>query len=91
MVATLILPLSGQAQDRWAATPGPWTFLTEAGEVRLVTVVEGLEDPWSMAFLPDQPGDFLFTEKPGRLRIVGRTPGAALSPSGAGPPSTRRR
>lgn len=35
---------------------------------RVVTVVEGLQDPWSMAFLPG--GEILVTEKPGRLRIV---------------------
>ena len=32
------------------------------------TVVEGLVNPWSMAFLPN--GDMLVTERPGRLRIV---------------------
>ncbi len=35
---------------------------------RVVTVAEGLEVPWSMAFLPN--GDLLVTERPGRLRIV---------------------
>ncbi|MCG5060210.1 MAG: PQQ-dependent sugar dehydrogenase [Limnoraphis sp. WC205] len=33
-----------------------------------VTVIEGLEHPWSMAWLPN--GDQLITERPGRLRIV---------------------
>jgi glucose/arabinose dehydrogenase len=37
-------------------------------DYRVVTVVDGLVRPWSMAFLPD--GDMLVTEKPGRLRIV---------------------
>ena len=37
-------------------------------DYRIVTVVEGLERPWSMAFLPG--GDMLVTEKPGRLRVV---------------------
>jgi glucose/arabinose dehydrogenase len=37
-------------------------------EYRVVTVVEGLLNPWSMAFLPN--GDMLVTERPGRLRIV---------------------
>ena len=37
-------------------------------DYRVVTVVEGLEHPWSMAFLPG--GDMLVTERPGRLRIV---------------------
>jgi glucose/arabinose dehydrogenase len=35
---------------------------------RVVTVVEGLINPWSMAWLPN--GDMLVTERPGRLRIV---------------------
>jgi glucose/arabinose dehydrogenase len=38
--------------------------------VRLVKVVEGLEYPWGLAFLPD--GRILVTERPGRLRIVGK-------------------
>ena len=37
-------------------------------DYRVVTVVEGLEHPWSIAFLPG--GDMLVTERPGRLRIV---------------------
>jgi aldose sugar dehydrogenase len=37
-------------------------------DYRIVTVVEGLQHPWSIAFLPD--GDMLVTERPGRLRIV---------------------
>ena len=35
---------------------------------RVVPVVEGLEHPWGMAFLPD--GGMLVTERPGRLRRV---------------------
>ncbi len=37
-------------------------------DYRVVTVVEGLEHPWSIAFLPG--GDMLVTERPGRLRVV---------------------
>lgn len=37
-------------------------------DYRVVTVAEGLVNPWSMAFLPG--GDMLLTERPGRLRIV---------------------
>jgi glucose/arabinose dehydrogenase len=37
-------------------------------DYRLVTVVESLVQPWSIAFLPG--GDMLVTERPGRLRIV---------------------
>jgi glucose/arabinose dehydrogenase len=35
---------------------------------RVVKIVEGLEYPWGLAFLPD--GRMLVTERPGRLRIV---------------------
>jgi glucose/arabinose dehydrogenase len=35
---------------------------------RIVTVADGFENPWSMAFLPN--GDILVTERPGRLRII---------------------
>ena len=37
-------------------------------DYRLVTVAEGLVQPWSVATLPD--GDILITERPGRLRLV---------------------
>lgn len=37
-------------------------------DYRVVTVVDGLVNPWGMAFLPN--GDMLVTERPGRLRIV---------------------
>ncbi len=35
---------------------------------KVVTVVDGLVNPWSIAWLPN--GDMLVTERPGRLRIV---------------------
>lgn len=37
-------------------------------DFRVVTVAEGLQGPWSIAFLPD--GDMLVTEKAGQLRII---------------------
>ena len=37
-------------------------------DYRVVTVVDALVQPWSIAFLPG--GDMLITERPGRLRIV---------------------
>jgi len=63
--ATLTLGLAQSAMARGEAVTVP----TEHGKVRLVTVAEGLERPWGMAFLPD--GRVLVTERPGRLRIVG--------------------
>lgn len=41
-----------------------------AGAYQFETVADGLEHPWSLAFLPD--GRMLVTERPGRLRIVSR-------------------
>jgi glucose/arabinose dehydrogenase len=35
---------------------------------KVVTVVDGLEHPWSLAFLPDKR--MLVTERPGRLRVI---------------------
>jgi aldose sugar dehydrogenase len=43
----------------------------------IVTVVEGLQNPWSVAFLPG--GKMLITERPGRLRVLG-TDGTLSAP-----------
>jgi glucose/arabinose dehydrogenase len=59
----LILAQPARAGDQ------PPTADTDQGKVRIVTVAEGLEHPWGVAFLPD--GRALVTERPGRLRIVG--------------------
>ena len=47
-------------------TRAPEQKLNVAFEV--VTVAEGLQNPWSVAFLPG--GKMLVTERPGRLRVV---------------------
>jgi aldose sugar dehydrogenase len=58
------------------------TYQAADYEYRVVPVVEGLEHPWSIAFLPG--GDMLVTERPGRLRIVRN--GALLPDSVPGVP-----
>ena len=46
------------------------TFHSSAGDLMVETFARGLNSPWSLAFLPD--GRMLVTERPGRLRIVGK-------------------
>ncbi|MCK2097499.1 PQQ-dependent sugar dehydrogenase [Thauera aromatica] len=41
---------------------------TETASVKVSEVARGLENPWSLAFLPD--GRMLVTERPGRMRVV---------------------
>ncbi|MEH3085275.1 MAG: PQQ-dependent sugar dehydrogenase [Xylophilus ampelinus] len=50
-----------------------------AAEYRVETVAEGLEFPWSLAFLPD--GRMLVTERAGRLRLI--------APDASGRPALR--
>src|SRR5688500_20157710 len=50
------------------AVTGNTVFRSSLHDYRVVTVVDGLVQPWSIAFLPG--GDALITERPGRLRIL---------------------
>ncbi|HZA57545.1 MAG TPA: PQQ-dependent sugar dehydrogenase, partial [Candidatus Udaeobacter sp.] len=58
-------PLLAEAQAPRSPTPAP---VKDAISVQ--TIAKGLEHPWSLTFLPDKR--MLVTERPGRLRVVGR-------------------
>src|SRR5262245_4243869 len=59
------------AFQRVPTLPFPTTaqeFELSGTRYRVVPVVAGLANPWSVTFVPG--GDMLVTERPGRLRIV---------------------
>ena len=61
----------------------PRTFASETGTITATPVVEGLQHPWALAFLPNQQG-ILITERPGNLRVV--SPAGKLSAPLSGVP-----
>ena len=50
--------------------------------IKIETFAKGLVNPWGMAFLPD--GRLLVTERPGRMRLIGKD--GRLSPPLKGVP-----
>jgi glucose/arabinose dehydrogenase len=62
-VAAIVLAVSG-----WRTVTGNTVFRSALHDYRVVTVADGLIQPWSIAFLPG--GDVLITERPGRLRVM---------------------
>jgi glucose/arabinose dehydrogenase len=51
-----------------AITDGPAP--AKPSKIKVETFAEGLEHPWGLQFLPD--GRLLVTERPGRLRVIGK-------------------
>lgn len=63
----IVLPLLSCLACSNTTQKSPISSSTHAN-YRLIPVINGLEHPWSMAWLPNQT--MLITERPGRLRIV---------------------
>ena len=66
LAAALLAAAPASAQP---SSPSP-AIATRDHAVRVATVTRGLEHPWGLAFLPD--GRMLVTERPGRLRVIGK-------------------
>ena len=62
----LLLTLAGCSYS-WAQERS-LVINTDTHALRLTSLLSGLENPWSLAFLPD--GRMLVTEQAGRLRLV---------------------
>lgn len=62
-------PVAPTGLDLMPLAQGPFTYRTGEGQdIRVTVVTREVEYPYSLAFLPN--GDLLFTERPGRLRII---------------------
>lgn len=63
-IAALLLVVPAAAQNE------PVTVKSEKANIRVEVIASGLQNPWGLTFLPD--GRALVTERPGRLRIIGK-------------------
>ncbi len=62
------MPVMVLAMAAGLALPESDAIADESPEYQIETLAQGLEHPWSLAFLPD--GRMLVTERPGRLRML---------------------
>ena len=77
-----LLVAAAIALSSTAAAAAPQSYPSSAGALTVETITGGLVNPWALAFLPG--GRLLVTERPGRMRIVGKD--GKLSPALAGVP-----
>lgn len=80
LAALLVGAAATWAFAQTAATDAPPASKTA---IKVETVAEGLENPWGLQFLPD--GRLIVTERPGRVRIVGKD-GKLSAPVSGVPP-----
>jgi glucose/arabinose dehydrogenase len=80
-IAAVLLVSCGPAGDARKAQSQKGAPPTQSvAAIEVETLAEGLQNPWSIAFLPG--GDILASERPGRLRLIEdgwRAEGAALA------------
>ena len=68
LVTLMVSPACAQRPEGPAArSPTP---AAQQGVIAIDTIATGLVRPWAVALLPD--GRFLVTERPGRMRLIGR-------------------
>lgn len=70
MAQTEVPPSYRGTPSTWSGRPGADVVRTDLASFRVTAFATGLERPWGAVFLPD--GQILVTERPGRLRVVGR-------------------
>lgn len=66
----LLVPLLCLSLANLAGIAAAQEVRTERAALRVVTMAQGLDHPWGLAFLPD--GRLLVTERAGRMRIIER-------------------
>ncbi len=66
LIAWLMVVLGSPVNSAQKLSP----LVGDDSEFRVVTITQGLQHPWGLAFLPT--GEILVTERPGRLRVVSK-------------------
>jgi glucose/arabinose dehydrogenase len=63
VVLAVLLAIPGCASQTGEGS----TISSELQDFQVITLADGLQNPWGIAFLPE--GGFLVTERPGRVRV----------------------